>query len=184
MAHRPFLPVLAVAIAFAGCAVPLTEIEPYREVACFGAAKVSLRDAVDAAEVEGGTAIDAAYRQVKEFGCLERDAGYYDVTVLLDGQLSLVSVDAASQQIQPRLQQSLGREVAGQYFERMFEGRPEPRIPVARQIKLHLHDAIAMAERDGGKAMEARVQSQEGRPGYMIKLVERGRLRLAWVDGS
>jgi hypothetical protein len=166
-----------------GCAVPFTEIEPYREVACFEAAKVSLRDAVEAAEIEGGTAIDAAYRQVKEFGCLQRDAGYYDVTVLLGSQLTLLSIDAASEQIQPRLEQGLERELAGQFVERMFEGRPESRIPAAQAVRLHMHDAIDIAEKDGGKSMEARVQSKDGKPGYMIKLVDRGKLRLAWVDG-
>jgi len=184
MAHLPFVSAISVAMFLAGCAVPFTEIEPYREVACFGAAKVSLRDAVEAAEIEGGTAIDAAYRQVKEFGCLQRDAGYYDVTILLQGQLSLVSVDAASEQIQPRREQGAGRELTGQFFERMFEGRSESRIPTAERIKLHLHDAIDMAEKGGGKAMEARVESKAGKPGYTIKLVDRGKLRLAWVDGG
>jgi len=183
MAGHSFVSMLCVAMFLGGCAVPLTEIEPYREVACFGAAKVSLRDAVEAAEIEGGSAIDASYRQVKEFGCLQRDAGYYDVTILLQGQLSLVSIDAASEQIQPRLEQGVERELTGQFIERMFEGRSESRIPIAQQIRLHMHDAIDIAEKDGGKSMEARVQSKDGKPGYMIKLVDRGKLRLAWVDG-
>src|ERR1051325_5270961 len=84
-------------VAVGGCALNPTEIEPYREVSYFEAAKVSLRDAVEAAEIEGGKAIDAAYRQVREMGCLERDAGYYDVTVLIGDTLSKVSIDAASE---------------------------------------------------------------------------------------
>jgi hypothetical protein len=184
MADFPFVSTLCGVVFLSACAVPFTEIEPYREIACFGAAKVSLRDAVEAAEIEGGTAIDAAYRQVKEFGCLQRNAGYYDVTILLQGQLTLVSIDAASEQIQPRLKQGVDRELTGQYIERMFEGRPESRISVAEQIRLHLQDAIDIAEKNGGKSMEARVQSKDGKPGYMIKLVNQGKLRLAWVDGN
>ena len=167
-----------------GCAIDPREIEPYREVSCFEAAKVSLRDAVEAAETEGGKAIDAAYRQVEEMGCLQSDAGYYDVTVLISGKLSLVSVDAASEQIQPRLQQSTGRQLGGQFLERLFEGSSTARVPVAEKIKIHLHDAIDTAEETGGKAMEARAEMKDGKPGYMVKLVERGKLRMAWVDGG
>src|ERR1051326_7538633 len=168
----------ALLMAVGGCALNPTEIEPYREVSCFAAAKVSLRDAVEAAEVEGGKAIDAAYRQVREMGCLERDAGYYDVTVLLGGNLSKVSIDAASEQIQPRLEQGFMREVTGQFFERLFEGSSEHRIPDAQQLNMHLHDAIDAAEKSGGKAMEARVEAKDGRAGYTVKLVDHGRLRV------
>ena len=185
MIRAPVLAAMAIALlGFSGCAVDLTEVEPYREVSCFAAARVSLRDAVEAAEIEGGKAIDAAYRQVREMGCLEADAGYYDVTVLIGGQLSLVSIDAASEQINPRREQGFGREVGGQFFERLFEGSPQSRIPVAERVKMHLHDAISLAEKDGGKAMEARVEEKGGKPGYTIKLVDRGKLRLTWVDGG
>jgi hypothetical protein len=176
--------VMSGALAVAGCAVDLMEVEPYREVSCFEAAKISLRQAVEAAEIEGGQAIDAAYREVEEMGCLERNPGYYDVTVLIDGQLSLVSIDAASEQIAPRKEQGLMREVTGQFFERLFEGSPESRIPIAQRMKLHLHDAIDMAEKGGGKAMEARAEEKNGKPGYTIKLVDHGKLRLTWVEGG
>jgi hypothetical protein len=174
----------ASALGISGCAYDPTEIEPYREVSCFEAAKVSLRDAVEAAEIEGGRAIDAAYRQVREMGCLERDAGYYDVTVLIDGKLSLVSVDAASEQIAPRKEQGFGREVGGQFFERLFEGSPEKHAAAAAHMQVHLHQAIDRAEKDGGKVMEARAEEKDGRPGYTLKLVDHGKLRIAWVDGA
>ncbi|HEX3485629.1 MAG TPA: hypothetical protein VHT51_11250 [Micropepsaceae bacterium] len=172
------------ALGVGGCALDPREIEPYREVSCFEAAKVSLRDAVEAAEIEGGKAIDAAYREVSEMGCLGRDPGYYDVTVLIQGKLSLVSVNAASEQIQPRLEQSTGREVGGQFLEHLFEGSSTSRIPVAERIKIHLHDAIEAAEKTGGKAMEARAETKNGKPGYAVKLVELGKLHMAWVDGG
>jgi hypothetical protein len=182
---RPLIAALLItsSLATAGCAYDLTEVEPYREVACFEAAKVSLRDAVEAAEIEGGRAIDAAYRQVREMGCLERDAGYYDVTVLIDDKLSLVSVDAASEQIVPRKQQGLGRDIGGQFFERLFEGSPEKHARAAARMQVHLHQAIDTAEKAGGKAMEARADEKGGRAGYTLKLVDRGKLRLTWVDG-
>lgn len=183
--HRLALtPVIPEALLSFGCVVPPTEIEPSREVACFQAAKLTLLDAVEAAEFEGGMAIDAAYWQVKEYGRLERNAGYYDVTVLLQDLLSLVSVDAASEQVQPRKDQGFGRELGGQFFERIFEGCSEARIATAQKVRIHLHQAIAMAEKDGGRSIEARVQSRDGKPGYTIKLVDRDTLRLAWVDAS
>jgi hypothetical protein len=183
---RPIIVALFISSAFGltGCAYDLTEVEPYREVACFQAAKVSLRDAVEAAEIEGGRAIDAAYREVREMGCLERDAGYYDVTVLVDGKLSLVSVDAASEQISPRKEQGFGREIGGQFFERLFEGSPEKHAAAAARMQVHLHQAIDKAEKDGGKVMEARAEEKDGRSGYTMKLVDHGKLRVTWVDGA
>ena len=176
-----FLPIL---IGTGGCALNPIEIEPFREVSCFEAAKVSLHDAVEAAQIEGGVAIDAAYRQPEEMGCLEGNAGYYDVTVLVEGKLVPVSVDARSRQIQPRLEQGVVRDVMGQYFERLAEGSPAQRVPIAEREKLHLGDAIAIAERSGGKAMEARVQARGGKPGYSVKLVDHGKLRMNWIDGA
>ena len=183
---RPLAVALLIAssLATTGCAYDFTEIEPYREVSCFAAAKVSLRDAVEAAEAAGGRAIDAAYREVREMGCLERDAGYYDVTVLVDGKLSLVSVDAASEQISPRKEQGFMRDVSGQFLERLFEGSPEKHAEAAARMKVHLHQAIDKAEKDGGKVMEARAEEKDGRAGYTLKLVDHGSLRVTWVDGA
>jgi hypothetical protein len=105
--------VLSILIGTGGCALNPLEIEPFREVSCFEAAKVSLHDAVEVAQIEGGMAIDAAYRQTQEMGCLEGNAGYYHVTIPLGEKLVPVSVDARSQQIQPRMEQGVVRDVMG-----------------------------------------------------------------------
>lgn len=125
--------VLSTSLAFAagGCAANPLEIEPFREVACVEAASVSLRDAVRAAERGGGVALDAAYREVHEMGCLEGDAGYHDVTLLKETKLVPVSVDAKTAEVQPRRDQGLLRMLMGQYFERVAEGNPKARIPIA-----------------------------------------------------
>jgi hypothetical protein len=175
---------LVFALGTAACALDPTELEPYREVSCFEASKVSLRDAVEAAEVEGGRAIDGVYRQVCELGCLNRDPGYYDVTVLIVGKLSRVSVDAGSQQIRARNSDVTGRSWAGELFERIVHGTSDSRIPAAERTSIHLHDAIASAEKQGGKAMEARIEMKNGTPGFSIGLVEHGRLRTTWIDGG
>jgi hypothetical protein len=171
-------------VAIAACAINPTEIEPAREVSCFAAARVSLSDAIYSAEIEGGKAIDAAYRQDEEMGCVRGEPGYYDVTVLFDGKLSLVSVDAGSKQVGPRLEPGFMRELTGQFAERVFEGTSESRVPIAQRLKLPLLEAVATAEKGGGKAMEARADMNAGKIGYWVKLVDKGQLRLAWVDGG
>jgi hypothetical protein len=49
MTRISFLSALAAfaPVAISGCALNPTEIEPYREVSCFQAARVSLKDAVE-----------------------------------------------------------------------------------------------------------------------------------------
>jgi hypothetical protein len=47
-----------------------------------------------------------------------------------------------------------------------------------------LLEAIAIAEKGGGKAMEADIAMNGDRPGYTIKLVENGKLHMTWVDGA
>jgi hypothetical protein len=184
MVRAQIAPLLLIfTLGTAACAINPTELEPYREVSCFVAAKVSLRDAAEAAEVEGGRAIDGVYRQVSEQGCLNGDAGYYDVTVLVGGTLSRVSVDAASQQIRARNSDVTGRGWAGEIFERIVHGTSDTRIPAAERTSIHLHDAIASAEEQGGRAMEARIEMKNGTPGFSIGLVEHGRLRTAWLEG-
>lgn len=49
---------------------------------------------------------------------------------------------------------------------------------------MELGTAIALAEKEGGRAMEARSDVNAGKDGYTVKLVEHGKLRLIWIDGS
>ena len=170
------------ALGTAACAINPTELEPFREVSCFSRAKVSLRDAVETAEIEGGRAIDGVYREPRELGCLDRDPGYYDVTIFIGDTLSRVSVDAASQQIRARNSDVTGRGWAGDIFERLVHGTSDSRISAAKRTSVHLHDGIASAEKQGGKAMEARVEMKNGRPGFLIGLVDHGRLRTTWLE--
>ena len=65
-------------------------------------AQVSLRDAVQTAEKQGGRAVDAHFRQDEELGCLTDKPSYYEVTLLSRGALRTVDVDARSNQAQLR----------------------------------------------------------------------------------
>jgi hypothetical protein len=175
-------------ISFAACALTacagLTEIEPFRETSCIESVHVSLVEAVQAAETEGGKALDAAYREPQEMGCLVGKPGYYDVSVLNGGQLSLFSVDAASRRVGPRLEQDMFDSLGAQGLELAFEGTSGSRVPVSRNASITLLQAVRIAEKQGGKAMEARIDRKDGQAGYLVKLVDHGHLSLTWVDGN
>jgi hypothetical protein len=108
-------------LGVAGCAGHLGEFEPFRKVACFEAARVSLNDAIAVAEEQGGNAIDADYRQDEEMGCLQNNPGVYDITLLVSGRITVVSVDARSRQVGPRQEAGVMNALLG--GER-FEGSP------------------------------------------------------------
>ena len=95
MIRYPFFAVALLALA--GCE-HLGIFEPAREVTCFQAARVSLKNAIAAVEADGGTVLDADYRQDEDLGCLRNDPGVYDVTLLAGGRIMTVSVDARTGQ--------------------------------------------------------------------------------------
>jgi len=172
-------------IGISGCALNPMEIEPYREVSCFQAAKVSLKDAVEAAERNGGNAIEADYIQDKEMGCVQGEPGYYEVTLLSGPKLTTVSVDARSKLVGTPVAEPTTRGLLnGDILERLFEPSPASRAGIVPKVSITLLEAIAVAEKGGGKAMEADIAMNDAKPGYTIKLVEKGKLHTTWVDGA
>src|SRR5258708_18920668 len=85
-----------------GCATALSEAEPSKDVFCVQRAPVSLKDALETAEKQGGRAVDAHFRQDEELGCLTNKPSYYEVTLLSRGALKTVDVDAGSNVAQTR----------------------------------------------------------------------------------
>ena len=168
-----------------GCALSPTEIEPYREVSCFQAAKISLKDAIEAAERNGGKAIEADYIQDKEMGCVSGEPGYYEVTLLSGRALTIVSVDARSKLVGAPVDEATTRGLfSGDILEKLTELSPAARASVVPKVSITLLEAIAIAEKGGGKAMEADIDMNGAKPGYTIKLVEKGKLHMTWVDGT
>src|SRR5882672_11682029 len=100
--HFGFTTLVLAAIPLLGCATALSEAEPLKDVFCVQRAPVSLRDAVETAEREGGRAIDAHFRQDEELGCLTNKPSHYEVTLLSRGELKTIDVDAQSNQAQNR----------------------------------------------------------------------------------
>ena len=167
-------------LAVYGCAVSPLEIEPYREVSCFQGARISLKDAVEVAERNGAKAIDADYVQDREMGCVVGQAGYYEVTLLSQGRLNVVSVEARSGRVEPRL----AAATSGDLVEALFESSTAAKARMVPKVAMTLSQAITTAEKSGGKAMEASIDMNGDAAGYAIKLVDKGKLRVAWMDGK
>src|SRR5258708_23852672 len=105
-----------------GCATALSEAEPSKDVFCVQRAPVSLKDALETAEKQGGRAVDAHFRQDEELGCLSNKPSHYEVTLLSGGALKTVDVDARSNQAQsrPREDESILRRVS-KFLDRFAE---------------------------------------------------------------
>ena len=162
----------------------MSKFEPAREVICFASAKISLKDAVEAAEKQGGRAIEAHYHQADELGCLVNRPGYYEVTLLDQGNLISVAVDIHSNDVASRPSRGAFWDRTGQYLGKIFASDPADRARIASTVALKMPDAIATAEKASGRAMKAYIDSKGGIPGYTVKLVESGKVRVAWVDGG
>jgi uncharacterized membrane protein YkoI len=156
------------------------EFEPFREVSCLEAAKTSLKQAITAAEATGGRTLDADYRQDDEMGCIKGNAGVYDVTLLSNGTIDVVSVDASSGKVGPRVSAGvMNALLAGG----RFEGSPANMARMAPKLSMRAVEAVDIAEQQGGKAMVAWIDEKDGQPGYIVKLVQHGRVRAVWIDG-
>ena len=175
----------AAAFALGGCSTTLSQFEPAREVTCVEAAKVSLREAVEAAEKQGGHVIDIHYHQDDELGCLLNKPGYYDVTLLDRGSLVSLSVDVRSKVIAAKPAATNLWETSGRYLNKIFADDPKERGRIASTMAPEMLDAIAKAEKSGGKALKAYIDTRNGKPGYVVKVVEHGgKVRTTWIDGG
>ena len=173
--------VLAAIPLLGGCATALSDAEPSKDVFCVQRAPVSLKDAVETAEKQGGRAVDAHFRQDEELGCLSNKPSYYEVTLLSGGALKTVDVDARSNQAQsrPREDESILKRIS-KFLDRLVESAPlDPNV--APHVRLSLPAAIDRAEEPNAKAVAAELEQKDGMIGYTVKLVENGRLKLAWV---
>ena len=173
----------AMILGLGGCAGALSGFEPAREVVCLTSAKVTLKDAIDTAETRGGRAIAAHYHQDEELGCYSRKPGYYDVTLVSEGNIASVAVDASSREIVQGNGSGSALDRTILYFERLFGGEQTQKNRMAADTHLNLAKAIATAEKSSGRmALKAYLDSKNGKRGYTVKLVDRGKVLLAWVD--
>ena len=172
--------VLAAIPLLGGCATALSDAEPSKDVFCVQRASVSLKDAVETAEKQGGRAVDAHFRQDEELGCLNNKPGHYEVTLLSGGAFKTVDVDARSNQPQNGTRDESILKRVSKFLDRLVESAP-PDPNVAPRARLSLPAAIARVEEPNAKAVAAELEQKDGVFGYTVKLVENGRLKLAWV---
>ena len=182
--QRP-LPALSllIALALAGCATP-GHVEPYRDVSCLGMTHVSLIQAIEAAERSRGIrVIDAEFNMETEMGCLGGDHGHYDIVFYQDGTLSKATIDANNGAIGPEHREGLLRRLFNLDF---VSDWPEAEMrsggPAAARAALTMPRAVAMAARAGELALAAHVKTDANRTRYAIELVDRGQVRVAFVD--
>jgi hypothetical protein len=183
MRHAQAFRIVAIAGLFglAGCE-HMGVFEPFREVSCFQAAKVSLKDAIDAAEGQDARALDADYRQDEEMGCLNGIPGAYDVTLLSGNRIYTVSVDAGTRVQGPRLPSGAMNALLGGGPH--IEGSSADMARMLPTLQVRMSQAIDTAEEDGGKVMAAWIEAHNGKPGYTVKLVRQGRVRVGWIAGG
>lgn len=180
-AHAFRIAAIAALLGLAGCE-HMGVFEPFREVSCFQAAKVSLKDAIAVAEGQDARALDADYRQDEEMGCLNGIPGEYDVTLLAGGRIYTVSVDAGTRAIGPRQPSGAMNALLG--GGPRIEGSAADMARMLPTMTVNLSQAIETAEEDGGKVMAAWIEAQNGKPGYTVKLVRQGRVRMGWIAGA
>jgi hypothetical protein len=173
------------AVLFLGaCATSQQHVEPHRDVECFQRARVSLTQAIDAAEQsQGKTVIDAEYNCTAELDCVRGNPGQYRVTLFDDGRLSRIGICPATGVVQEPVEKGAFRRMLDLDF--LFDW-PESEMlkagPVAAAAPISMQTAVATAEATGGKAMAAHVKSESARTTYVIEVVDRGRVRIVTVD--
>ena len=172
------------ALPLGGCATAISDAEPIKAVQCVQRAPVSLKQAVETAEQQGGRAVDAHFRQDEELGCLTNKPSYYEVTLLSGGKLRTVNVDARTNAVEARApdETSVWKRIS-KTLDRLFE-RPATAPGAAPVVPVTLPEAVARVEAPGTKIVAAQLDQKGDRLGYTVKLVEQGKLKFAWVDAG
>lgn len=171
-------------LAIAGCATSGRHVEPYRDVACFGRAKIALAEAIAAAEQSiGQMVVDAEYNCAEEMSCLSGIPGRYDITLYSDGRLSRATVCSETGRVGPPFQRSgLGGLLAMDFLFDWPQSEMLRGAPLIASAGTSMHDAIAAAERQGGKAMAAHLRNLDEQTDYAIEIVDQGQIRMVLVN--
>jgi uncharacterized membrane protein YkoI len=137
----------------------------YGDIHEAGSARVSLLQAITAAQhSRDGRAISARFQAAD-------GTGRYVVSVVSYGQRDDVAVDPATGE---------ARRLEGDAASRSEREEAD----TARDASIDIAKAIAVAEREGGRALGARVAEKRGRPAYRVDVNEGGLVSKVWVDAE
>jgi uncharacterized membrane protein YkoI len=127
------------------------------------AAKVSLSDAIDAAQKSGdGKAIFGKYHTMN-------GAGQYEVVVVAGGKTNTMDVDPTTgEAVKAKRDDAAKSDKKG---VEAIEGAQTP-----------LDQAIATAEKQGGKALEAELDTKKGMTAYEIEIANGDKTDTVWID--
>jgi uncharacterized membrane protein YkoI len=129
------------------------------------AAKVSLSGAITAAQKMGnGKAVRAEYRT-------EDGAGKYEVVVVSGGKTNTMDVDPTTGQAVRAKRDDTGKSDK--------EG-----AEAIESAQTGLGDAIMAAEKEGGKALEAKLDEKEGMAAYKVEVANGDKTATVWVDAG
>ena len=175
---------LVVSTLIGGCATGSHHVEPVQDLSCIGRAAVTLADAIAATEATlHQPVIDAEYDMDWQPDCAPGDAGHYDMTLYVNGELRRATVDARSGEVRPgRHERSISRvfgfEVLGDWPEaEMLHG-----ARAAMAAPTPMHEAVRLAEANGARALASHINTRGNTTSYVVEIVEAGQGRLVSVD--
>lgn len=172
MLHRTTLPAALVAALAFGTVPALaatTSQATTPDVAGFQHAKVTLDQAIAAAEKESGGKAASA-----NFEMMNGKDGYV-VSVLAQGKMQELWVDPQSGKATPETKISK--------TERNQEALDKADLDQMRGAKTTLQQAISMAEQhSNGKAIDAGIEKRNSKLTYDVRVVRDGKLSTVWVD--
>ncbi len=128
----------------------------------------SLKDAINAAqESSSGTVLDIHYG-------MQNGQGRYQAHLLEHGQLMNVSIDPRTGSVGPwtALKQSATPTLKTEQRADMM----------LRPGETSLSQAVALAEKEGGKPVDARLTMRKGKPAYEVGLVSNDKRHTVLVD--
>ncbi len=126
-------------------------------------AKVSMSDAIMAAQSsDGGKAIYAKYRT-------SNGAGKYEVVVVANGKTDTMEVDPSTGEAVKAKRDKAGKT-------------DKDGMNTIESAQTGLAQAIQAAEKQGGRALEAELDTKKGATAYEVKVANGDKTDTVWVD--
>lgn len=167
-----------------GCATGSRHVEAARDVSCIGRAVVPLADAIAATEATlHQPVIDAEYDMDWGPGCAPGDAGHYDMTLYVNGELRRTTVDAQSGEVGPgHSERSISRVFGFAVISDWPEAEMLSGARTAMVAPTPMREAVRLAEANGAKALAAHIKTRGKITSYVIEIAQAGQSRLVSVD--